>query len=38
MMSYVEYISRRPGLQTAVQTSMAGDPHAAEHLPILPRW
>ncbi len=25
-------------LQTAAQTSMAGDPHAAQHLPILPRW
>jgi glucarate dehydratase len=25
-------------MQTAAQTSMAGDPHSAEHLPILPRW
>jgi len=25
-------------MQTAAQTSMAGDPHAAGHLPILPRW
>jgi glucarate dehydratase len=25
-------------MQTASQTSMAGDPHSAEHLPILPRW
>lgn len=25
-------------MQTAAQTSMVGDPNAAEHLPILPRW
>jgi glucarate dehydratase len=25
-------------MQTAAQTSMAGDPHSVEHLPILPRW
>lgn len=25
-------------LQTAAQTSMAGDPRAAEHVPVLPRW
>lgn len=25
-------------MQTAAQTSMVGDPHSAEHLPILPRW
>lgn len=25
-------------MQTAAQTSMVGDPRAAEHVPILPRW
>jgi glucarate dehydratase len=25
-------------LQTLAQTSMVGDPHAAEHVPVLPKW
>lgn len=25
-------------MQTAAQTSIVGDPHAGDHLPIVPRW
>jgi glucarate dehydratase len=35
LMKYHELAQR---LQTAAQTSMVGDPHAPEHVPILPRW
>ena len=35
LMKYHELALR---MQTAVQTSMVGDPRATEHVPILPRW
>ncbi len=34
----VKYHELARKMQTAAQTSMVGDPRAADHVPILPRW